>query len=49
MVGPVGLEPTTNRLWVDCSNQLSYGPLKNLLLVDKATQVIRAGGVTQFT
>ena len=26
MVGPVGLEPTTNGLWVHCSNQLSYRP-----------------------
>ena len=26
MVGPVGLEPTTNTLWVYCSNQLSYRP-----------------------
>ena len=26
MVGPVGFEPTTNTLWVYCSNQLSYRP-----------------------
>ena len=27
MVGPGGLEPPTNGLWVHCSNQLSYRPL----------------------
>ena len=26
MVGPEGLEPSTNGLWVHCSNQLSYRP-----------------------
>ena len=26
MVGPPGLEPGTNTLWVYCSNQLSYRP-----------------------
>lgn len=26
LVGPLGLEPRTNGLWVRCSNQLSYGP-----------------------
>ena len=28
MVGPPGLEPGTNTLWVYCSNQLSYRPYK---------------------
>ena len=28
MVGPPGLEPGTNTLWVYCSNQLSYRPKK---------------------
>ena len=27
MVGPPGLEPGTNRLWGDCSDQLSYSPI----------------------
>ena len=26
LLGPVGFEPTTNELWVRCSNRLSYGP-----------------------
>ena len=29
MVGPGGLEPPTNGLWVHCSNQLSYRPLRS--------------------
>ena len=28
VVGPVGLEPTTTRLWAGSSNQLSYNPTK---------------------
>ena len=34
MVGPPGLEPGTNTLWVYCSNQLSYRPysINKLLL-----------------
>jgi hypothetical protein len=27
MVGPTGLEPVTNRLWAERSNQLSYRPI----------------------
>ena len=27
MVGPLGLEPRTDRLWAGCSNQLSYRPV----------------------
>ena len=27
MVGLVGIEPTTNRLWADCSNPWATGPL----------------------
>ncbi len=27
LVLPAGLEPATNRLWADCSNQLSYGSI----------------------
>lgn len=30
-VGPVGLEPTTSWLWVNCSNRLSYEPFNKTL------------------
>ena len=29
MVAPAGLEPATDRLWVERSNQLSYGAILN--------------------
>ena len=31
MVGPGGLEPPTNGLWVHCSNQLSYRPARKVV------------------
>ena len=30
VVPPTGLEPVTNRLWVDCSDRLSYGGGKSV-------------------
>lgn len=46
VVGPTGLEPVTNRLWADRSNQLSYRPFlytwtKNYISFLTETQVLR--------
>lgn len=42
VVAPTGLEPVTNRLWVDCSNQLSYGAWEKLIFSRKSVNFIRS-------
>ena len=41
LVGPEGLEPSTKRLWVSYSNQLSYGPLKSAAIICKIRFIIK--------
>ena len=38
--GPVGFEPTTPCLKGRCSNQLSYGPLKNIVILSYLQQFV---------
>ena len=42
LVGLAGLEPATDRLWADCSNQLSYRPKLNQAIYPK--NIIEYGG-----
>ena len=49
-VGPQGLEPWTNRLWVYCSNHLSYGPLWNFKMqIANAKCNLRAAKIDNYS
>ena len=44
MVGLVGIEPTTNRLWADCSNHWATGPKEIFFQVVDHWKMIKNGG-----